>query len=260
MPRKLLGAILLWAFYLTWGIPAPAQVLVTGNAKITGNATITSTPPVSIAVVQALAGNNFSGCSGVTTCDYAYGSNVGSNHALVVAGFGSAGEVLTISGSGAGCSSTSWGTPVSKTLVGALDIYVWAGIASGSGPCTAAIGTSGTTDTVGVILGEYSGVNTSTPIDTNGTGGASGVQNYTLSITAGSATSASGDYGIAFWASNFDSNSPTASSWTSQVNQTFIGAFSQASITNGTTVTFSGSPFNTNDDGGVVGVMITLLP
>lgn len=214
-----------------------------------------------ISVLQALVGNNYSGCTGTTTCAFAFGSNVTmATGELLYVSADNGTATTTIASTGAGCSSTSW-TSLSGTAnlpvvnAGALYMYVWWGRASGSGACTVTTTADGVTNT-GQIHGEFSGTYTGgSPIDTQGSSSSVATA---MTITAGGATAVAGEYGIVTWGSNNDSAPITATGWTELQNYDFDGVLAQSGIGSGVTTSFvgtgfAGAPF-------IVGVLATLRP
>ena len=125
---------------------------------------------------------------------------------------------------------------------------LWSGIlkpTSGAGACT-----------FGVIEAMYS---------STGTIGADTYGSYenssgsgTISITGNAGTSNSGEFGLTFWGTASATSTPAATGWSSRLNQTYIGTFSQASIGSGVTVTFSGTSFASGV--AITGLMVTLHP
>jgi hypothetical protein len=189
--------------------------------------------------VQALSGNNYNGCGGgVTVCRYSFPTNVAKGNTMVVGVALNDAPNVIVTSSGAGCRSTKWIARARVTYGNFLSESAFTGVASGSGLCQITATVSSPT-AIGIQLGEYSGVDVS-PIDASGTIAESG--NASVSVSAGNATTVSGDLAVVLWCSQ-NINSSTATGWTATLNQKYIGAFTQYGNGNGATVNFTSADF-----------------
>jgi hypothetical protein len=187
----------------------------------------------------AFNANNFSGCLSASPCNYTLGSNPTAGDTLVVENdLNSGSTTSSISSTGTGCSGTIWTSVGSATISSSSSIFVWVGVASGSGPCNLSFALSNPVNS-GVQVVEASGGSTVDSFTANNSCGGSD-----CSFTSSSATTAASDLGIVFWASN-SSSSPTATGWTFQsaTGNNFDGAFTQAITSSGTAVNFPGNGF-----------------
>jgi hypothetical protein len=204
----------------------------------------------SISVVQAFTHNAYS-CGSAPSCGFAYSSNVGSGHLLVVFADNNTGT-MSITGSGTGCASTNWTSRGTVTGSFGLNQEGWTGNASGSGACTVTISVS-PNENIGIVMAEFSG---QTGIDQTAT--KNSPASTTLSFSSGGATSCTSELGIVGWASN-GSITPAATGWNliGSWYPFFDGAFTQTLGAPGT-VTFSGTSFNgtANEDNDAI--MITV--
>jgi hypothetical protein len=204
-----------------------------------------------ITEVQAPTENNYAGCGGVTTCDFAFGSNVTSGNVLVVGSDISSTTTQTPSGIGAGCSATTW--TLQGTAQTSHTLRVWTGYASGSGACTVRI-TVGVATTVGQLLAEYSGVDSTIAVDATGQG--SGTLT-TITVNASPSARRNSEWGITIWGDVASSN-PAATGWTSVIGSNFHGWLKQTGIALNTAVQFAGTGFPNGSEQDVI--VITLEP
>jgi hypothetical protein len=107
-------------------------------------------------------------------------------------------------------------------------MYVWYGVAAGTGSCQLTVGSSSSTN-VGITGFELSGQMAS-PIDTTGTNTATAT---TMTVTATSATTQANDFGVIFWFG--DNTTVAASGWTAHIQNTFDGNLGTPIPTSGTT-------------------------
>jgi hypothetical protein len=189
--------------------------------------------------VQAMSGNNYSGCGGgVTVCSYSFPANVTRGNTLVVGVALNDAPRVTLTSSGAGCRSTKWTAQAEANYGPFLSESTFTGVASGSGPCQVTATVPSAT-AIGIQLGEYSGVAASL-IDAYGNLAESG--SASVNFLAGNATTVSGDIAVIVWCSQ-SVNSSAATGWSPTFNQSYIGAFTQYRIGSGTTVNFTSTNF-----------------
>lgn len=196
--------------------------------------------------------NDYAGCSGVTSCVFVLPNNPTSGNLIVAAAdlsFTITNAVFT--GSGTGCPAT-WTPIANTTAVTGPILWVAEGVAAGTGACTVTVTLTGGAVTVGITGVEITGQAPS-PID--GFGTAAELGGTTLTVSASTATTAAGDYGVAFWCQQL-SSTPAASGWTALVNNLFDGNFGQASISSGTTVSAPLSALN--GGGSSAGIVVAI--
>lgn len=216
--------------------------IIGGSGGIGGNAQIgpTASSFYGLTLVHTES-NNYASCIGVSSCVYALPNNPTSGNLLTVAA-DLAANTATISGSGTGCPASWIASPENPVGSSLFAIYAWYGVAAGTGSCTVTV-TPGASSNVGVTVVELTGQGAS-PLDAHGN--CSNVSGSTCTGSAGSATTFANDFAIMFWACK-SSSTPAATGWTLSVNNNFDGIFTQASISYGTTVSFSGTGFAVDD-------------
>jgi hypothetical protein len=201
-----------------------------------------------------MAGNNYSGCGGVTSCAWSFPNSVTLGNTLLVIANVNANEAMTITATGSGCGSTTWTSLGTQANGTGLSIGGWIGTASGTGSCetfTAATSAGNFFVAVGelsanTVQDAYAAAYTSAAVTT-------------LNLTAGNATTAANDLGVVEW-SAAASSTPAASGWTSVFNQTYGGVFDQASIASGTTVAFNGTGFPSGGPNAALMVILKYNP
>jgi hypothetical protein len=207
---------------------------------------------IPVTEVQAMSGNNYSGCGGgVTVCKYSFPANVTKGNALVVGVALNEAPNVTLTSSGSGCKSTKWDPKAEANYSRFLSENTFVGVASGSGPCEVTATVPSPT-AIGIQLGEFSGVGDSA-IDAYGTLAASG--NTNVNVSAGNVVTAPGDLALVLWCSQHI-NSSSAAGWAATFNQKYMGAFTQYRIASGITANFTSANFP--DAGVATGVMLVL--
>lgn len=203
-----------------------------------------------ISLVQGPYTNNYSGTS------QAFSSNVTSGNLLLVSMDVNSASALNVTSTGAGCVATTWTLATTGISSSGYHQYTWYGTAAATGACT--VTASANYGNTGVFASEYSGVNTSTPIDVKTGGGSSG-NVYALTLTAASSTAFANEYGYFAWSSGYPTTF-ASTGWTTGTSTQWNGTAFQANIASGTTLVVS-STYNTGGSASfVANNLITLRP